>query len=653
MILGNIFIRPGMKRAKLDTNHDERHNMSNDKTKNVVTEGFTIVVLDWGLAKRLPESKRMGFCQMVYAAATFDFGLMMDGFKTLGLKLKREDVAEDMEGVRFLLRDMAPREKARKRVKAKMKTDQKRLKSRKKGEKVPVESKAYPGEFFFFVRTNELLHGLGSRLGVDMKYLDVLQPFAEMGIKKSKMYMSLSKHPDPLLTETISDQNLQNKINTTLKNLEASGDIAGAQVCVINKDGTILAHCVQGHMGSLKKHVPLRSDSLILGFSVTKATAATLAHRMVQEGYMSYDEPICERIWPKFCPVSDAPENLIHGVDSKDGLGDILQRWKWKRSITLRHILTHSAGLFSAMPALSIKTLASCETCVEAFEYNQDRPEDTILPSTEPGTECAYHYLSFGWLVAGCCTGAYFSRCGKEASYEEVYDSVCAPLHSAALNEAGFRPCGGGGSHDVAFTDAEVDMSRMIQMRKEAEAMGEKLEIMTSLDSGEQNNLRAQRQKDLLNGLKGREFILDPRIWNSVDAIDANVPAAGGRFSAKGIAMYYHELSSGKIISSETLSNATTVAIESENVQILQGRTNMINESGNEAQSSKFGLGYQIIQLPGNKDGTSFGHVGVGGSIGLHHVQSNVSLGIMLSKADSDGNISKQVIEIISKHLEW
>jgi len=34
---------------------------------------------------------------------------MMDAFSTLGLKLKRENVSEDMDGVRFLLRDMAPR----------------------------------------------------------------------------------------------------------------------------------------------------------------------------------------------------------------------------------------------------------------------------------------------------------------------------------------------------------------------------------------------------------------------------------------------------------------------------------------------------------------------------------------------------------------
>ena len=102
-----------------------------------------------------------------------------------------------------MLRDMAPRETARKRLKAKMKTDMKRSKEKKKGERVPVESNAYPGEFFFFVRTNELLHGLGSKLGVDMKYLDILKPYAEKGIRGLDNYKSVSKVPDPLATDMV------------------------------------------------------------------------------------------------------------------------------------------------------------------------------------------------------------------------------------------------------------------------------------------------------------------------------------------------------------------------------------------------------------------------------------------------------------------
>ena len=41
---------------------------------------------------------------------------------------------------------------------------------------------------------------------------------------------------------------------------------------------------------------------------------------------------------------------------------------------------------------------------------------------------------------------------------------------------------------------------------------------------------------------------IDPRIWNCQDAVNANVPAAGGRFSAIGLASFYHDLSSGKLL---------------------------------------------------------------------------------------------------------
>jgi predicted unusual protein kinase regulating ubiquinone biosynthesis (AarF/ABC1/UbiB family) len=100
---GNLFVRPGTRRSK--------------------SEGFTIVLLDWGLAKRLPDDKRYAFCQMVYAAATFDYGLLLDSFKTVGLKLKYDDASRSMEDMRFFLRDMAPREKARARLKSKIKHD--------------------------------------------------------------------------------------------------------------------------------------------------------------------------------------------------------------------------------------------------------------------------------------------------------------------------------------------------------------------------------------------------------------------------------------------------------------------------------------------------------------------------------------------------
>lgn len=56
------------------------------------------------------------------------------------------------------------------------------MKARNKNEKIPIESKAYPGEFFFFVRVNELLQGLGSLYNVELIHLDIIKPFAELGL---------------------------------------------------------------------------------------------------------------------------------------------------------------------------------------------------------------------------------------------------------------------------------------------------------------------------------------------------------------------------------------------------------------------------------------------------------------------------------------
>lgn len=632
---GNILIRPGISKSE--------------------TKGFCIVVLDWGLAKRLPVSKRIGFCQMVYAASTFDFGLMMDGFKTLGLELKRENVSEDMEGVRFLLRDMVPRSVARRRIKAKMKTDKKRMDGKKKGEKVPIKSKAYPGEFFFFVRTNELLHGLGSRLGVELKYLDILQPYAKKGFKNSYQYCTPDKL-DPIYSDIIHDLNLNHKIDEILQTMEVANDIIGAQVCVIDKNSKILSHNIKGNLGSIKSHLKMRSDSLIHGFSVTKAITATLAHRMVQEGYMSYDEPICERIWPEFCPTIEVPQEMLEYSSNDERFKSIRQRWNWKRSITLRHILSHTSGLWTANPGkLTIKQLGSCETCIKAYEYNKDCPGDNLFPSTEPGSELIYHYLSFGWLVAGCCRGAYNLRHIGSLTYREVFQMFRSTIISSEVNEAGFNPLGGEDleSHDIAYNHANVDMNRMIQMRKEAESMGESLQSpLTNEMKGSNDADKASRmKKELMDGIEGMEFMIDPRIWNSNDAVKANVPAAGGRFSAKGLALFYHELGLAKILSQKCLNDATQTVrnLNSNQLNIFNPTTH------NDAKDQvTFGLGYNIMNFTNNsKNSKAFGHGGVGGSIGLHHIPSGTSVAIMFNKADGGENLAQNILKIISSHLNW
>lgn len=616
--IGNLLIRPGTGGSK--------------------TKGFTLILLDWGLAKRLSEQKRLAFCKLVYASSTFDFGLLMDSYKELNLRLKKEDVGRSMANVRFMLRDMATRDRARKRIKAKIKSDMARMDQSPKEEKVQIKSKAYPGEMFFFVRVNELLHGLGSRFDVDMQYLEVLQPYAERGLRESNAYNEHVEVTRSITKPTTIDGKLEEKLVDVLTELEVSKEIVGAQICIVNDKGETLADVAAGTLGGLKSHIPMQSNALILGYSCTKAITATLAHAMVREGYLSYDEPLCKRVWQNFCPYEEPPTDLANALDLKKD--EVAQRWHWKRQISLWHVLTHQAGLHTALPPkLTIKDLSSCEFCTSSFEYNEESPEDTLLPTKAPGVEVVYHAMSFGWLVAGALCGAYSLRHNKSGvTFEEVYNALLATKLSPETLSLGFRPCGGKGDFVLAQTCIEqVGLSSRLQKRREMAAMGELSETP----------LAETGAAEALKTFKGKEFLLDPRIWNSVDAIDANVPAAGGRFSAAALAHFYHDLGSGRILDKSIVEKITSLVVTEKCGSDIQGVTSLTDDD-----RTVLGCGYQLLRFDKDNDQPSgFGHAGVGGSIGVHHRPTGLSMALMLNKADGGKDTTLKIVRVIGEYF--
>lgn len=523
--------------------------------------------------------------------------------------------------------------------------------SRRKEEKIPMESKAYPGEFFFFVRVNELLHGLGSKYNIHLNYLDVHKPYAGRGLSQFAMYNNkCSSQSIPLPVVKSLDTSLAQSIADVTKQLEVEGNIAGAQICIIDRNGDHVVHYVHGHQGGLKRSLTMRPDALILGFSCTKAVAATLAHVLVEDGFLSYDEPICHRVWPAFCSTDEPPTDIHLALDlSKEVVNE---RWSWKRKITLRHILTHTCGLWSALPAkLTIKTMASCEQCVAAFEYNSSFPEDTLLPISAPGSKTEYHFMSFGWLVAGTVIGAYAQKNGidpTKVTFEQVYTLILLPRLSKETIASGFCPCGGGGgTFPLAMVDvADIQLSRLIQMQREAESQGEWKNASSS--DGSTQGIR--------ESFRGKEFLLDSRIWNCQEGLRACCPAAGGRFTANGLASFYHDLANGKVLNRSTIAAALSVAISGNMANTLQGPTNFASSSTGDIEDRiSMGMGYQAIEFSDSKGlkSVAFGHAGIGGSIGFHHSDSGVSVGIMLNKADADRSTVKRILEPISQHFGW
>jgi aarF domain-containing kinase len=80
----------------------------------------------------------------------------------MGLKLKREDPAEDMRVLRFVLRDTQPPREAKATL-AKWRTQQLEKRARlEPSQRNPID--AWPGDLLFFFRVILLLRGLCSAL---------------------------------------------------------------------------------------------------------------------------------------------------------------------------------------------------------------------------------------------------------------------------------------------------------------------------------------------------------------------------------------------------------------------------------------------------------------------------------------------------------
>jgi predicted unusual protein kinase regulating ubiquinone biosynthesis (AarF/ABC1/UbiB family)/CubicO group peptidase (beta-lactamase class C family) len=603
---GNMFVRRGTRRSQ--------------------NEGFTLVVLDWGLAKRLPALKRLAFCQLVCAASSSDYGLLRDGFKNLGLETK--DNEKSMEDMRFILRDMVSSGAVKKQ------REEENAKGDTGGEPaVPSNSKTLLGEFFFFVRVNGLIFGLASTFDINMSYLEILKPHAERGVRKFDMYKGKDVIARPISDS--SDLILQDKLLNVFTELERNGEYAGGQICIVDKTGKTLVNVVAGSLGGLKSHIPMEDTALILGFSCTKGITATLAHLMVEQGYLDYDEPICERVWQAFCPTELPPNGL--GTASCMSLDTLKTRWAWKRKITLRHILTHRAGMAFTLPNnLSVELMASCTKCAMAYEYKPDSPEDLLLPNQMPGEKSEYHFMSFGWLVAGTLCGAYTHCHGKTISYEDLYNSLLAPKLSDETIALGFRPCGGSGGHTLA----DIVTNGFVGKKMKEDGA-----------SGRQEKLDEDTRKRLM-AYQGKYYLLDPRVWNCMDAIDGNVPSAGGRFSAAGLAHFYHDLGSGRILDNATIDRVTSMAAITTSESGLQGATSLA-EDDSRGDIARHGLGYQLINF-GNGDKnvpSGYGHAGMGGSIAFYHKTTGMSIGLMLNKADGGNEITTKIVKVVSDHF--
>jgi CubicO group peptidase (beta-lactamase class C family) len=325
----------------------------------------------------------------------------------------------------------------------------------------------------------------------------------------------------------------QAAVQALLDDLVASDVERGLQVAAY-RDGHLIVDAWAG-VADLSTGRGVDGETLFTVFSSTKGVTTTVIHLLAERGQLDYDDPIATN-WPEFA---------AHG----------------KGQITLRHVLTHTAGIPQLPPDVALTDWAGmCRAVAD------------LTPLWEPGTQPAYHGFTFGWIL-----GEVARRADGRPIERIVAEDICQPLGSTSL----FL----GILDDVGERVATLENDPSIANAPDPPA----------------DSLFARALPDL----KSSDATFNrPAIRRAV------IPAAGGIMNARSLARHYAALigegvEGVRLLPEERVVQAT--ALQTDDTDLVTGLP------------SPKALGYALGRPTSamSERVSAFGHRGYGGSIGF------------------------------------
>jgi CubicO group peptidase (beta-lactamase class C family) len=266
---------------------------------------------------------------------------------------------------------------------------------------------------------------------------------------------------------------------------------------------------------------PWEEHTSSVSFSTAKGVAATALHIAKDRGLLHYDDPVA-RYWPEFAQ-------------------------RGKGSITIRHVLNHSAGLYDAFNVIErVEDLLDWDKTVAALA--------AAPPAHEAGRHHAYHALTFGHLV-----GEIVRRVTKQPFSQFIEHAIAEPL----------------GLEEFYVGAPESALARAAQTYRKASTRPPAAREQQK----SQGKQRERRIRNVARVLRMIGLPMKPERmrdafsirgiakWDfaAPAALRACIPSAGGLFSARDLARMYAALADGgsldgvRLMSEETLRQATTV----------------------------------------------------------------------------------------------
>ena len=318
---------------------------------------------------------------------------------------------------------------------------------------------------------------------------------------------------------------------------------------------------------------PWQRDTLAMCFSTTKGAVSAALHVLADRGQIDYDAPVAE-YWPQFAQAG-------------------------KETVTVRHVLTHSAGLHRMRTLVdSAHRMLDWEYMVAALERAE--------PAYEPGTRNGYHALTYGWLA-----GELIRRVSGRSIARFVEEELARPLDLDGMY-VGCPP---------------EQRARVAPLAPMAAPVGRRL----GLQPGAVMGGPIGRIPALLGlPVNPRRFVnaLLPRgiedvLWGP-EVMDAEIPAANGFFTARALAKLYAMLAGGgqvggvRLLAPQTLRRVAVVHSRGPDLVLVL--------------PMGWRLGYHRAFTTRGAVRGAFGHFGFGGSGGWADPRHNLAVAMVCNR---------------------
>ncbi len=341
-------------------------------------------------------------------------------------------------------------------------------------------------------------------------------------------------------------------------------------------------------------------DSLVLVYSTTKGITAMCANRLIQEGAIDVAAPVAN-YWPEFAQAG-------------------------KEEVTVADLLSHRAGLAWTNDPLSFEEALAWEPVIKALERQ--------APSWPPGTAHGYHATTYGWLV-----GEVVRRVSSRSLGSYLKEQIAGPLGAEF-----FVGLPASEEHRVARLVSFLESLESGHTLQSLDALG-----ATGSDAGKYLAPDGPLFKAL--GAPGGA-LSDPGVWDDPRLHAAEIPAANGICDARSLACLYAAcVSEVATPSGETFRILTPEQLDRTLLPQTEGPDVVL--MGLDIQ---WGLGFMlnrgVMGSAGFGGPRSFGHFGMGGSVGWADPDLELAMGYVMTQMEIGTTGDKRSFRLLQASVQ-